>query len=121
MQAHDKPGEIAEWLLRCDLVILGELGYPPYSSNSILLFHLLSKIYENTIVVITTNLSFLEWAGTLGGTKMITALLVWPTHHYHFIETESQGRSSSLGPPSLKKKRQNYKLIKMVILRRDWL
>jgi DNA replication protein DnaC len=47
-----------------DLVILDELGYLPFSaSGGALPFHLLSKLYERTSAVITTNLSFSEWPG----------------------------------------------------------
>ncbi len=55
-KAHGKAGRIAASLLRMDLVILDELGYLPFShSGGALLFHLLSRLYEQTSVMITTN------------------------------------------------------------------
>ena len=78
-------------LERQHLLVLDELGYVPFSKvGAELLFEVVSRAYERTSLMVTTNLPFEEWAEIMGNERMTGALLDRLTHKVHIIEANGE-------------------------------
>jgi DNA replication protein DnaC len=78
-------------LERQDLLVLDELGYVPFSkAGAELLFEVVSRAYERTSLIVTTNLPFEQWTEVLGSERLTGALLDRLTHRVHIVEANGE-------------------------------
>jgi DNA replication protein DnaC len=76
---------------RLDLLVLDELGYVPFSKlGAELLFEVVSRAYERTSLVVTTNLPFESWTEVMGSQRLTGALLDRLTHRVHILEANGE-------------------------------
>lgn len=92
-------------LERLDVIILDELGYIPFTkAGAELLFDVVSRAYERTSLIVTTNLPFEQWTEVLGSERLTGALLDRLTHRVHILEANGQSYRLADAKRRLKKK-----------------
>lgn len=78
-------------LQRQDVLILDELGYVPFSkAGAELLFDVVGRAYEQTSLIVTTNLPFEQWTEVLGSERLTGAMLDRLTHRVHILEANGE-------------------------------
>ena len=92
-------------LERLDVLILDELGYVPFSKTGAeLLFDVVSRAYERTSLIVTTNLPFEQWTEVLGSERLTGALLDRLTHRVHILEANGESYRLTDAKRRLKRK-----------------
>jgi len=80
-------GKLESALAKCDLIVLDELGFVPFSKEGAeALFTFCSSRYERGSLIITTNLDFARWKEIFGDDALTGALLDRLTHRCHILE-----------------------------------
>jgi len=94
-------------LERLHLIVLDELGYVPFSkAGAELFFEVISRAYERTSLIVTTNLPFENWIEVMGNERLTGALLDRLTHRIHILE--ANGESYRLRQSRCRSKKQTH-------------
>lgn len=80
-RASRLPNELAR-LRRYGLVIVDEVGYPPFEQDAAnLFFQLVSSRYEHASLILTSNLPFSGWGGVFGDQAVAAAMIDRVVYH----------------------------------------
>ncbi len=74
-------------------------------SGAELLFDVVSRAYERTSLIVTTNLPFEQWTEVMGSERLTGALLDRLTHRVHILE--ANGESYRLNEAKKRKKKKS--------------
>ena len=76
---------------RLNLLIIDEIGFLPISEQGAnLFFQLISRKYEHSSIIITTNNPFSEWYKVFGDDVIAAAIIDRLVHHSHIVKIEGQ-------------------------------
>jgi len=99
---------MSKQLERHDLLVLDELGYVPFSkAGAELLFDVVSRAYERTSLIVTTNLPFENWTEVCGSERLTGAMLDRLTHRVHILEANGESYRLKESKTRLKRRQSN--------------
>lgn len=94
LKAQSSPADINRILKKYvspELLILDELGYLSYDCQAAdLIFEIINRRYENSSIVISTNLAFKDWNSIFPGAACLTAMIDRLTHHVEIVKFDGK-------------------------------
>lgn len=90
-RADNSVGRILDGLLRCDLLIVDELGFAPLdATGSQLFFRFVAAAYEHKSLAVASHWPFEEWGRFFPETVTATSLLDRLVHHATVVVTSGE-------------------------------
>ena len=90
-EAIQKRSRIMNKYLKCDLLIIDDMGIKPLPpASGEILFEIIMRRYENRSTLMTSNRPIEEWGKLIGDVPAATAILDRFLHHAHIIKCKGK-------------------------------
>ncbi len=79
-------GRFLRDLKKAELIVLDELGFIPFHKDGAeLLFSVIAECYEQTSIIVSSNLEFGQWNTVFGDKRLTAAIIDRLVHHAHIL------------------------------------